>query len=231
MSKKILLVEDEENFGSLLSNYLRLTGYEVTWKNNGAAGYSTFMQQEFQLCILDVMMPNMDGFTLASRIKEKSPATPLIFLTAKNSKEDVIKGYKNGAVDYLTKPFDTDVLLLKINAILNRHEIAEQPIPLKETYEISTYRFHPLSRKLSHCLTGETKLSPKEALLLELLCQHQNSVMTRELALKKIWGEHNYFTKRSMDVYITKLRKYLSADPKISIDTFHQMGFQLRVMQ
>jgi two-component system, OmpR family, response regulator len=228
MSRKILLVEDEENFGSLLSNYLKLTGYEVTWKNNGAAGYSTFMQQEFHLCILDVMMPNMDGFTLAARIKEKSPATPLIFLTAKNAKEDVIKGYKNGAVDYLTKPFDTDVLLLKINAILNRPEIAELPAS-KEKYEIGSYCFHPLSRKLTHSKTGETRLSPKEALLLELLCQHLNSVMSRELALKKIWGEHNYFTKRSMDVYITKLRKYLSADPKISIDTFHQMGFQLRV--
>src|SRR5687768_16176343 len=129
MRKKILLVEDEENFGSLLSNYLRLTGYEVTWKNNGATGYSTFMQQDFDLCILDVMMPNMDGFSLASKISEKSPATPLIFLTAKNAKEDVINGYKSGAVDYLTKPFDTDVLLLKIKAILNRHEAAETMLP------------------------------------------------------------------------------------------------------
>ena len=228
MSKRILLVEDEENFGSLLRNYLTLTGYEVTWKTNGATGYSTFMQNYFHLCILDVMMPNMDGFTLAEKIKEKSPATPLIFLTAKNLKDDVIKGYQAGADDYLTKPFDTDVLLLKINAILNRRE-HDAHATAKEKYDIGDYTFFPPGRKLLYRGSGEIKLSPKEALLLELLCENINAIMPRELALKKIWGENNYFTKRSMDVYITKLRKYLATDQRIAIDTYHQMGFQLRI--
>jgi len=131
MKTRILLVEDEENFGSLLSNYLGLSGYEVVWKNNGATGYSTFMQTDFQLCILDVMMPKMDGFTLAQKIKENAAAIPIIFLTAKNSKEDMIEGYKAGADDYLAKPFDTDLLLLKIKAILNRHELNTTKVDTK----------------------------------------------------------------------------------------------------
>lgn len=229
MKKRILLVEDEENFGSLLSNYLSLSGYEVVWKNNGAVGYSAFMQTDFDLCILDVMMPKMDGFTLAQKIKEKSPTTPIIFLTAKNAKEDMIEGYKVGADDYLAKPFDTDLLLLKINAILNRHELKNTVVEAKEKYEIASFTFFPSGRKLAATGMNEIKLSPKEALLLELLCQYQNSIMPRDLALKKIWGENNYFTKRSMDVYITKLRKFLSADKRITIDTYHQMGFQLRI--
>ena len=229
MKKRILLVEDEENFGSLLSNYLGLSGYDVVWKNNGAVGYSTFMKNEFDLCILDVMMPAMDGFTLATKLKEKSPATPLIFLTAKNAKEDLLQGYKVGADDYLSKPFDTDVLLLKIKAILNRHESITVNIESKEKYELGDFTFFPSGRKLLTKDLIEIKLSPKEALLLELLCQHQNKIMPRELALKKIWGENNYFTKRSMDVYITKLRKFLVADKRITIDTYHQMGFQLRI--
>lgn len=228
MSNRILLVEDDENFGSLLCNYLQLSGYNVNWKNNGAVGYSAYMQHPFDLCILDVMMPNMDGFTLAKRIKEKSGKAPIIFLTAKNAKEDLIEGYKSGADDYLTKPFDTEVLLLKIKAILNRYNSELTQLETKENYLLGDFQFFPISRKLAHLKNDEQKLSPKESLLLELLCQHENKVMPRDLALKKIWGESNYFTKRSMDVYITKLRKYLARDSRVVIDTYHQMGFQLR---
>jgi len=229
MSHTLLLVEDDANFGSLLCNYLQLSGYQVTWKENGTLGYSAYMKTNFDLCILDVMMPNMDGFMLAKRIKEKSAQTPIIFLTAKNAKEDLVEGYRSGADDYLTKPFDTEVLLLKIKAILNRYQTPEEKLEIKENYQLGHFNFHPASRKLVSEKAGEQKLSPKESLLLELLCQHENKVMPRDLALTKIWGESTYFTKRSMDVYITKLRKYLSADTRIVIDTYHQMGFQLRV--
>ncbi|MCH2232852.1 MAG: response regulator transcription factor [Crocinitomicaceae bacterium] len=225
--KRILLVEDELSFGDLLANYLKISGYDVTWCKDGSTGYSAVMQNDFDLCILDVMMPNMDGFTLGEKIKEKKNNTPFFYLTAKNMKEDLIKGYGIGADDYLTKPFDTDVLLLKINAILNRTALKKEVIK-KEVYEIDHLTFKPKTRML---ISGneETKLSPKEAALLELLCQHMNTVMPRDLALNEIWKENNYFTKRSMDVYINKLRKRFSDSTKIQIETFHQMGFQLQV--
>ena len=228
MRKNILLVEDEENFGSLLSNYLELSGYSVTWRTNGSTGYSAFAQGDFDLCVLDVMLPYMDGFQLAKKIKEKSMNTPVIFLTAKNSKEDLIKGYGVGADDYLTKPFDTDVLLLKINVILGRLDTQIKHVEELEEYEIGAYLFRPANRNLVYNKKDDVKLSPKEALLLELLCQYKVTIMPRELALKKIWKENNYFTKRSMDVFIAKLRKRLALDSSVSIDTYHQMGFQLR---
>lgn len=229
MKKKILLVEDEENFGSLLKNYLELSNYTVHWAKNGAEGYSVFMREEFDLCILDIMMPHMDGFTLAKKIRSKSTSVPFFFLSAKNAKEDLLEGYGVGADDYLTKPFDTEILLLKIAAIFHRVENNHIQLEQQEKYDFGSFSFHPLDRKLSHPEMEDRKLSPKEAGLLELLCQYQNSVMPREVALKKIWKEDNYFTKRSMDVYITKLRKHLAIDSSIRIDTFHQKGFQLRV--
>jgi len=229
MKKSILLVEDEENFGALLTNYLELSGYTVTWRNNGTAGYSAFAQGAFDLCVLDVMMPNMDGFELAKKIKDKSKETPLIFLTAKNNKEDLLKGYKVGADDYLTKPFDTDVLLLKINVILSRQDGQINKLETQDFYEIGAYTFKPANRNLTYKKKNDVKLSPKEALLLELLCQHKNAVMPRELALKKIWKENNYFTKRSMDVFISKLRKYLRPDEKLSIVNVDGVGYKLVV--
>ena len=229
MKKRILLVEDEENFGSLLKNYLELSDYSVVWAKNGSEGYSIFMKEQFDLCILDIMMPHMDGFTLAKKIRAQSQSVPFFFLSAKNAKENLLEGYGIGADDYLTKPFDTEILLLKIAAIFNRIENSEIQFEQQETYEFGLFSFLPLDRMLKHPKMEDCKLSPKEAGLLELLCQYQNSVMPREIALKKIWKEDNYFTKRSMDVYITKLRKRLSVDSNISIDTFHQRGFQLRV--
>jgi len=224
--KKILLVEDEENFGSLLKNYLELSQYEVTWAKNGTEAYSTFMKNNFDLCILDVMMPHMDGFTLGEKIKEKNK-TPFFYLTAKNSKEDLLKGYEIGADDYLTKPFDTEVLLLKIKVILNRTSDEETTVPEQmNSYSFGMFTFHPNNRILIFN-DNEKKLSPKESMLLDLLCRYQGKVMPRNIALMQIWNENNYFTKRSMDVYIGKLRKHLSSDKTISIETYHQMGFQL----
>lgn len=224
---RILLVEDEENFGSLLQNYLKISGYHVDWYQDGSKGYSAAMQETYDLFIFDVMMPNMDGFTLAEKLVEKGISTPLFFLTAKNMKSDLIKGYQLGADDYLTKPFDTDVLLLKIKAIIARFKaVVEQRT--KELYELNNLKFRP-GKRLLIGLEEEIKLSPKESALLDLLCQYENRIMPREVALNTIWKEDNYFTKRSMDVYINKLRKILVIDDSINIETFHQMGFQLNV--
>lgn len=225
--KKILLVEDEENFGSLLKNYLELSQYEVCWAQNGAEAYSIVKQNDFDLCILDVMMPHMDGFTLGEKIKDERDI-PFFFLTAKNQKEDMVRGYQIGADDYLTKPFDTEVLLLKIKALLNRtSDNSELPLQ-KESYTIGSFEFNPTNRILSNA-KGNQKLSPKEAMLLDLLCRYMGKIMPRDIALETIWKQNDYFTKRSMDVYIGKLRKYFSSDDKIKIETFHQMGFQLMV--
>ena len=189
-----------------------------------------FMKESFDLCILDIMMPHMDGFTLAKKIRGNSSTVPFFFLSAKNAKEDLMEGYGVGADDYLTKPFDTEILMLKISAIFNRIEQSEPQLALQDNYSFGQFTFLTRDRLLCHPEQEDIKLSPKESSLLELLCQYENAVMPREVALKKIWKENNYFTKRSMDVYITKLRKHLQPDPKVSIDTFHQTGFQLRVL-
>lgn len=223
--KRILLVEDEENFGSLLQNYLQLSNYEVVWQKDGSQGYSAFFREPFDVCIFDVMMPNMDGFTLTEKIRDKDSSTPIIFLTARNMREDMIRGYKVGADDYLSKPFDIEILLLKLEALFQRNTNGgAKEVPL---YEIGSYSFEPATRLLSH--DKETrKLSPKEGALMHLLCEYFNEVMPRDVALRKIWGEDSYFTTRSMDVYITKLRKYLNHDPSLSIQNVHSSGYMLR---
>lgn len=224
--KRILLVEDEVNFGALLKNYLELSNYEVDWKQNGAEAYSTVMQKDYDLCILDVMMPNMDGFTLGEKIKNKR-GIPFFYLTAKSQKEDIVKGYEVGADDYLNKPFDTDVLLFKINALFNRTASnGGNILPSSTKYSLGDFEFNTTSRLLKHP-KADAKLSPKESLLLELLFQYKGKIMPREEALNKIWKQNDYFTKRSMDVYIGKLRKRFSIDKNIRIETFHQIGFQL----
>jgi len=226
--KKILLAEDEENFGSLLKNYLELSKYDVVWVQNGAEAYSHYMKEDFDLCILDVMMPHMDGFTLGEKIKKKKNV-PFLFLTAKGKKEDILKGYTVGAEDYLTKPFDTEVLLRKIDVVLNRSGNGTDLPEEKAAYELGKFKFVPKNRLLVFNEDTKCRLSPKESLLLELLCRFEGKIMPREIALNQIWNENNYFTKRSMDVYIAKLRKHLSPDNQISIETFNQLGFQLNV--
>ena len=225
MAKKgtLLLVEDEPNLGSVLSNYLKLSGFEVHWAQNGKQGLKLFHSEEIDLCLLDVMMPEMDGFSLAREIRTVSDQVPLIFITAKSLKEDILEGYGTGADDYITKPFDTEVLLAKIEALFRRKGTTNPAT----TFSFGSFQYNPRFRELVH---GEDRknLSPKEGALLALLCEHVNDVLTREKALRTIWGDDNYFTTRSMDVYITKLRKHLQSDPGITIVNIHSNGYMLK---
>jgi two-component system, OmpR family, response regulator len=227
IKSKILLVEDDPNFGSVMKNYLELHDYDVTLSKDGVSGLEAFEKGIFDLCILDVMMPRMDGFTLANKIREKNSAVPLIFLTAKTMKEDMLEGYKSGADDYVTKPFDSEVLLHKLRAIIRRSQ--EFGIdPTQKEFDIGIYHFNYNHRTISNN-HKEQQVSPKEADLLKLLCLYKNELLPRQKALKEIWGEDNYFTARSMDVFVTKLRKYLKDDPGIDIMNIHGKGFRMIV--
>jgi two-component system OmpR family response regulator len=222
---KILLCEDDTNLGMVLKNYLELNDYDVILERDGRLGLAAFQREKFDICLLDVMMPNMDGFTLAEEIRDVDPDMPLFFLSAKTMKEDIIAGYKLGADDYITKPFDSEVLLLKIKAILKRNE-EENRISENIEFDLGSYHFHPKLRELSHNGIMQT-LSPKENELLKMLAEHKNDLLPREQALKKIWGSDTYFNGRSMDVYIAKLRKYLKDDSNIEIVNIHGNGFRL----
>ncbi|PXX96959.1 DNA-binding response regulator [Marinifilum breve] len=224
-SIKILLVEDETNFGAVMKNYLEISDFEVTLCVNGKEGLKAFTAQTFDICILDVMMPEMDGFTLAKEIKLKNADMPIIFLTAKTLKEDIIQGYRLGADDYITKPFDSELLIYKIKAILSRNNEFSYSHN-KSVFTIGKFSFDSNLRILS-LDNAEQKLSPKEAELLKLLAENINQILPRETALKSIWGDDNFYTTRSMDVYITKLRKYLKADSDLSIENIHGSGFRL----
>ncbi len=229
---KILLVEDDRNFGDVLKSYLEMHDYDVTLAVDGIEGFENYRRGNFDLCIFDVMMPRKDGFTLAREIREQDKTMPIIFLTAKNFKEDVVEGFRIGADDYISKPFNSEELLLRIQAILRRTQ--KEPDPAEEIREFSIGRYHfnyPLRVLTFDDGTRQTKekLSPKEAHLLRLFCLHMNDVLTRNEALTKIWGEDNYFTARSMDVFVTKLRKYLKRDPGIEIENIHGNGFRLIV--
>ncbi len=231
MKAKILLVEDDQNFGDVLRSYLEMHEYEVTLGTDGAQGLELYRQGTFDLGIFDVMMPKKDGFTLASDIREAGSEMPIIFLTAKAMKEDVVKGFKTGGDDYITKPFNSEELLLRIQAILKRSQ-PRQEDDTKE-FEIGKFHFNFPLRILTFNHGGEDeekmKLSPKEAQLLRLFALKMNDILPRSEALTKIWGEDNYFTARSMDVFVTKLRKYLKRDEQIEIVNIHGNGFQLLV--
>jgi DNA-binding response OmpR family regulator len=226
-NKKILIVEDDPNFGSILKEYLIINDYDITLAKNGIEGFEKFKKDDFDLCILDVMMPYKDGFTLAKEIREKNDSVPIFFLTAKNLKEDVLKGFKIGADDYLTKPFDSDVLLAKIKAVLSRQNTPAIPNSDEFEFEFSAFKFNSKLRFLTYKTDKPIKLSPKENQLLRLLVLHINDLLPRDIALNKMWRDDNYFTSRSMDVYIAKLRKYLSADEKVQILNIHGEGFRL----
>lgn len=221
----ILLIEDEENFGMVLKNYLELNKYMVTLCFNGKQGVEAFKKDEFDLCICDVMMPEMDGYTVAKTIRQINTQIPFIFLTAKSQKQDMVMGYELGADDYITKPFDTEVLLLKLKAILSRSNGAKSH---SGEFALGSFKFNANTRILASS-SSKHKLSPKESKLLALLCENINQVVTRELALNKIWNDNNYFTTRSMDVFIAKLRKYLKEDSSIEIINVHGNGFRLLV--
>lgn len=226
-SVKIFLVEDDLSFGSVLKSYLELNDYLVEWVDDGKFAVDHFRQGVFDICILDVMLPHVDGFTIAGEIRKINNSVPIIFLTAKKLKEDVLKGYGAGGDDYVTKPFDTDILLAKIRAILARRDFQTGT---KDIFEIGKFVFNAKLRTLTSG-NDEKKLSPKEAQLLELLALNPNELIGRELALKKIWGSDDYFTARSMDVYITKLRKFLSEDERLNIKNIHGAGFQLIIRE
>ena len=224
---KIFLVEDDLSFGSVLKSYLEINDYSVEWVDDGKYALDHFRKGLFNICILDIMLPHVDGFTIASEIRQINNEVPIIFLTAKKLKEDVLKGYGVGGDDYITKPFDTDILLAKIRSILSRRDFQTGT---RDIFEIGKFIFNSKLRTLAIGDT-ENKLSPKEAQLLELLALNSNALISREMALKKIWGSDDYFTARSMDVYITKLRKFLSDDPSLNIKNIHGAGFQLIVRE
>ncbi len=228
-NRRILLVEDDPNFGSILKEYLMINSYDVTLAKNGIEGFEKFKKEDFDLCLLDVMMPYKDGFTLAKEIREKNESIPLIFLTAKTMKEDVLKGFKIGADDYLAKPFDSEVLLAKIKSILSRRVVSVSTESDEMEFTIGDFNLNSKLRLLSFRNREPTKLSPKESQLLRLLALHINDLLPREKALNKIWRDDNYFTSRSMDVYIAKLRKYLKQDSKVEILNIHGEGFRLVV--
>jgi DNA-binding response OmpR family regulator len=225
MNPKVFFVEDDLSFGSVMRSYLELNNFSVTWVDDGKYAVDRFKASTFDLVILDVMLPNVDGFSIGKTIRQLYPAIPMIFLTAKTLKEDILKGYGLGADDYITKPFDSEVLLCKLKALMKRNEPGINNND-NETFQIGRYVFHPLYRTIE--LDGvQEKLSPKEAALLRLMCIHKNKLLPRDETLQKLWGDDDYFTARSMDVYVTKLRKYLKDDPDVEIRNIHGSGFIL----
>ena len=221
---KILLVEDDNNLGNLLCDYLNAKGHNCTLRTNGNDGYQSFIDETFDFLILDVMMPYKDGFTLAKEIRGIDQEIPILFLTAKSLNEDTLKGFESGADDYMTKPFSMDELLARINAIMRRLKgFPSNEMPI---LQIGNYSFDTKLQKLI-IEKEEQKLTTKETDLLKLLCKNKNRVLERNNALKAVWGDDNYFNGRSMDVYITKLRKYLKKDPNIKIINVHGKGFKL----
>ena len=227
-SKRILLVEDEQNFGSILSQFLKLHHFDVEWVMNGAEGWSKIKSgRAYDCCVIDVMMPEMDGFTLGKEIRNDRPGLPFIFLTAKSMKEDMVKGYEAGAIDYITKPFDSEILVLKINALLQRQNESSTE---QQIYQIASIVFDSSLRTLK-CGLDEQRLSPKENAILSILAAKSNKVVSREEIVLQVWGDDNYFNRRSMDVYMTKLRKYLSADPSVELISLHAGGYQLTIKQ
>ena len=219
--KSLFFVEDDLSFGAVLKSYLEICNFSITWLHDGKHAVSAFRERTYDLCLLDVMLPNVDGFTIGKEIRSIDPRIPIIYLTAKSLKEDIITGYRLGADDYIVKPFDADVLIYKISALLKR---ADGESVSNQQYIIGKYVFDARLREIK--LDGvKHLLSPKESALLQLLCDHKNELLPREVALKKIWGDDGYFTTRSMDVFITKLRKYFREDPTVEIRNIHGSGF------
>lgn len=223
----ILLVEDDLNFGSVLKSYLELNDIEVDWIDDGKDALPQFISKEYDLVLLDVMLPNVDGFTIAKEIRQQNSTVPFIFITAKTLRNDILEGYKTGADDYITKPFDSEILLYKIKAVLSRGTHPENN-NITDNYQIGIFTFNYRSRLLTNNTNNDKKtLSPKESELLMLLAQHEGDILPKSVALNRIWDDANYFTSRSMDVYIAKLRKLLSDDKRIKIVTQHGSGYRL----
>ncbi len=224
----ILLVEDDPNLSDVLTDFLEMLGYSVVLAPDGNKGLEAFGKSNFDLLILDVMLPVMDGFSLASEIRKSNVAVPIIFLTARGQMEDRITGFKAGCDDYIAKPFSSEELSLRIEAILRRCRLKNQTA--LEVYKLGSLTFDPANFELRKG-SERINLTPKEAALLLVLCENKNSLLTREKALKEVWGDDDYFIGRSMDVFITKLRKYLKNEPEVAIVNVHGTGFRLEVKE
>lgn len=222
----ILVAEDDESLGRILTDYLMIKGHKVRWEKDGESGFKAFTEGQYDLCLLDVMMPKKDGFTLAKEIRKHSSKVPIIFLTAKSMEEDVKEGFQSGADDYMTKPFSMEVLLMRIEAIMRRVEEIKENLAQKKEFKIRDYTFYPDKRVIEKDGKSQ-KLTSKENELLRLLCIYMGEVVDRNDALNLIWGDDNYFNSRSMDVYITKLRKIFKEDKEIQIINSHGKGFML----
>ncbi|MBU8923427.1 MAG: response regulator transcription factor [Bacteroidales bacterium] len=227
---RILLAEDDDNLGFVLEESLERQGYEVVRCVDGIQAKAAFHEGHFDLCLFDVMMPQKDGFTLAREIREKDQTTPIIFLTARSLKEDRIEGFKIGGDDYLAKPFSMEELILRIQAVLRRTGVSVDGDPSRTKFEIGAFTFDHSRHELT-INKSTRKLTDKEADLLMLLCTHKNAILDREVALGRVWGEQGYFTSRSMDVYISKLRKHLVDDPRVEIENVRGKGFKLVVRE
>jgi two-component system, OmpR family, response regulator len=223
---RLLLAEDDRNLGNILKNYLDAKGYATTLCVNGQEAVDFFLRKEFDICILDIMMPVKDGFTAAAEIRATNRKVPILFLTAKALQEDKLKGFEIGADDYITKPFSMEELLLRMQAILRRTDDTLKSTATDNLYAIGNYAFD-YNRQTLIIRNKEQKLTSKEAGLLKLLCTHANDVLDRHTALKEIWNDDSYFNARSMDVYIVKLRKYLKDDPRVELLNVHGVGFKL----
>ena len=229
MKSNLLLVEDDLNFGAVLKSYLELNEFEVDWVSDGKEAFSQFSSNSYDLVLLDVMLPNIDGYSIARQIKDSGSTVPFIFITAKVLRQDIVEGYKTGADDYITKPFDSEILLYKIKAIITRSSSTEKNIS-EEKFDLGKFIFEYKSRTLLNKSSEKKQmLSPKESDLLKMLIECKGEVLLKTQALNQIWGDVNYFTTRSMDVYITKLRKYLSEDKSINILTLHGAGYRLLI--
>lgn len=225
MSVKVLLVEDDPNLGFVIKDNLTLKGFDVSLCENGVDGFKAFQDKLYDICILDVMMPKQDGFSLAKAIREKNKQVPILFVTAKSMLEDKIAGFESGGDDYIVKPFSMEELLLRIGVFLRRSKPMNGQ---EETFNIGRFAFHFTNLSLTN--SSETKiLTHKEAEVLRLLCENMNRVLKREEILKAVWGDDDYFLGRSMDVFISKLRKYLKEDPNVQIVNYHGVGFRLEV--
>ncbi|MCF8461802.1 MAG: response regulator transcription factor [Flavobacteriales bacterium] len=227
-SFRILMVEDDKNLGFVVNDLLEIEGYSVHWAKDGEAGLKAFGDFQPHLSILDIMLPKKDGYTLGDEIKKKDSQAPIIFLTARGMETDRVKGFQAGADDYITKPFSNQEFLLRVKAVLNRCYASSQLVEAKNEYTIGLFTFVP--NNLTLMLDGTEKhLTQKEADVLKLFCQNENETVKRELILSTVWGTTDYFTGRSLDVFISKLRKYLKDDKRISIENVHGVGFRLRV--
>ncbi|MEO8589731.1 MAG: response regulator transcription factor [Flavobacteriales bacterium] len=224
----ILLVEDDQNLGFVIQDALKRKGYTVHLSRDGKEGLKHFNEHPYDLCVLDVMLPHKDGFSLAEDIRMTNSQVPIVFLTAKSQTEDRIAGFKAGGDDYITKPFSHEELILRIEAILRRTQGKGDDVRDRERFEVGEYTFDHLNLVLSHP-TEERKLTKKEAEVLRLLCMHQDQVLPRELVLNMVWGDDTYFLGRSLDVFISRLRKYLKLDPNVRIANVHGVGFKLQV--